>query len=792
MKYRAEDNCILLEVSELVTLARRGFSPSQSFDEDEPTARGTYTPVGFTDGDRVSLSLPFDSSGEHYVLFGSLLKAEGNTVYTAAPVSELYEMKSREIKAQYRGEGFILGYMHALREQLDSVRLVTVYCSEHSRESCETEEDIPFSKLEEFFRKCADKVYEAGRAERERITVRVPSMKGISFPYDKPRAAQSEFIRAAYRTIARGGELYATAPTGTGKTVSALFPAIRALGDGRISKVFYLTPKTTTAVAARECLERFSENGAKIRSVILTAKEKLCTNGSVCRESRRLCPTNKGNRMSEAVMALFDKSFVTVDAEVLKSFANQYTVCPYELALTYSELCDVVICDFNYLFDPQVYIRRFFTRGGDYAFLIDEAHNLGERAREMYSAELACDAIGTKEVLGQFAKLRDIAESAEEVIRAELMALIRNELRTDNDGKQYAAYHAHSLPDSFFEIFPTLIEAASDELYESFKAKDEEAQMRTSYLREYLFGIKKFYAAMERFDDSFEFFVTLSDGRLSMKIFCLDTGRVIRERLSLGHASVIFSGTLAPLSYYKSVLGGDGSSASLELDSPFVSEQLSVTVMNNITTRYSERERSLPAVCRVIAATLSAKRGNYMIFSPSFAYAKALYELFSKKYPKIRSILQTPDMSSEQKKDFLDEFSANGKYLAAFCVTGGIYSEGIDLAGDRLIGAVIVGIGMPALSFEREAIAAYYEEKLEMGVQYAYLYPGINRVLQAAGRVIRTENDRGVIVLIDDRFSDPLYKKIVPTLWRGMQFLDDPSELRERLDEFWAGVEGEQ
>ena len=295
-----------------------------------------------------------------------------------------------------------------------------------------------------------------------------------------------------------------------------------------------------------------------------------------------------------------------------------------------------------------------------------------------------------------------------------------------------------------------------------------------------------------RFDDKFEFFVFLEDGELRAKVFCLDTGGVIREKLDLAKSAVFFSGTLSPISYYKSVLGGDGASSTLAIDSPFAPEQLSVSVMHNVTTRVSEREKSLPAIVRIIAATLSAKRGNYMIFSPSFAYSEALFSLFKKKYPKIRAILQRPHMSESEKEEFLNEFSADdSSYLAAFCVTGGIYSEGIDLAGDKLIGAVIVGIGMPALSFEREAIAAYYEEKLEMGAQYAYLYPGMNRVLQAAGRVIRTESDRGVIVLIDDRFDDPLYKNIAPSLWKGMEFLEDAQELRERIDEFWLEAKNE-
>ena len=238
--------------------------------------------------------------------------------------------------------------------------------------------------------------------------------------------------------------------------------------------------------------------------------------------------------------------------------------------------------------------------------------------------------------------------------------------------------------------------------------------------------------------------------------------------------------------YYRAVLGDDRTSDMLEVASPFDPSQISVSIMDKISTRLSERDDTLGAVCRVIAATVSAKRGNYMIFSPSFAYSEALSRIFRAKYPKIKVIEQRKNMTAAEKREFLAEFEKeNESYLIGFCVMGGIYSEGIDLAGDSLIGAVIVGIGIPALSYEREAISAYYNEKYEEGKQFAYIYPGMNRVLQAAGRVIRREDDKGVVVLIDDRFDDPIYKSVIPKLWDGMKFIADPKELRAELDEFW-------
>jgi Rad3-related DNA helicase len=325
-----------------------------------------------------------------------------------------------------------------------------------------------------------------------------------------------------------------------------------------------------------------------------------------------------------------------------------------------------------------------------------------------------------------------------------------------------------------------------EEIYKNLSAKDEEKEKRLKLLYTYYYKLKNFRSVMQSFDSSYEMFIFFEGGEVRAKLFAVDPGREISKRLEKGKAAIFFSATLTPLYYYKSVLGGDGSSETLTVDAPFDPSQLSVCIMDRISTRYSEREDTLLAVCRAIAATVSAKRGNYMVFSPSFAYSEALAEIFARKYPKIKVISQTPDMSRTEKEEFLAEFSKEDKsYLIAFCVMGGIYSEGIDLAGDSLIGAVVVGIGMPGLSYEREAIAAYYDEKYEEGKQFAYIYPGMNRVLQAAGRVIRREDDRGVIVLIDDRFDDPIYKKIIPKLWHNMKFIGDPKELREELDEFW-------
>ena len=349
------------------------------------------------------------------------------------------------------------------------------------------------------------------------------------------------------------------------------------------------------------------------------------------------------------------------------------------------------------------------------------------------------------------------------------------------------------MPTNIYNILEKLISEAEKAIFESSAFKDEEAHERASFIKDYYHRLKRFYDAVLRFDFSYELFVFLEENQVSARCFCLDPAKEISARLRIGTSAVFFSGTLSPIYYYKSVLGGERGAKVIEAPSPFDSGQLSVSIMDKISTRFSERDRTLEAVCRAIAATVSARRGNYMIYSPSFAYSEALAKRFSAKYPKIKVLSQKRDMTKKEKEDFIGEFHKDDRsYLVGFSVLGGIYSEGVDFAGESLIGAIIVGIGIPQLSYEREAMSAYYQDKFEEGKEFAYIYPGINKVLQAAGRVIRTESDRGVIVLIDDRFDDPLYKKVIPRLWSDMQFIGDPKELRTRLDDFWRNVDLER
>ena len=793
MRFDEDKNRIIITVTEFVAISRRCVA-SAFGDEDEPeiSRQGRGKEGGECPEE---LTHCFSDGKTDYILIGIPNMVGEDSVTLMMETTRPPERPRSNEVSQLRGEAFILGYILAMREGLESVELVTVYTNIECGKSHEVRERVEFKRLKAFFSKCVGTVSVFAVPQVERVKTRLPSMKAAKFPYPTVREGQAEFIRASYRAIATGGRLIAGAPTGTGKTVSALYPAIKALGEGRIDKAFYLTPKTTTQLAAKECLDLFSEKGAVIKAVILTAKDKICRRGRLCKTDRRLCESSRCSKMPEAVLKLYSRNVTVAREEDILEVAHQFKVCPYELSLTYSELCDIVICDINYLFDPSAYIRRFFTEGGCYAFLIDEAHNLPDRMRSMYSTELSDELFRSMISSPTPGALSGFAEQAErwrDELTAMLFPYVKEELREDKEWGLIGAQSLSRLPEGLLPLVRTMEEALDKRLMDSYASRDEEAPTRVSFYRDLLHTVRAFGDGLAAFDSGYRLFIFHQGGKTRVKLYLLDPSELVRSKISKGSSAVFFSATLQPMSYYKSLLGLDKDGVCLAVPSPFDSDSVSVSIMDRISTRYSERERTLPAVCRAIGSALSARRGNYMVFAPSFEYAEALCSAFRARYPKIKSIAQTKDMTSSEKQAFLDAFATpTDKYLVGFCVLGGIYSEGVDLVGESLIGAIIVGIGMPSLSYERERMAEYFEDKFEQGKEFAYVYPGMNRVFQAAGRVIRSENDRGVIVLIDDRFADPLYKKSIPDLWRSMRYIEDADELSERLKSFWSRIDKE-
>lgn len=624
--------------------------------------------------------------------------------------------------------------------------------------------------------------------EAERLCVRIPNCKTLAFPYPEMRPQQRDFIVETLRTIGGGGKALIEAPTGTGKTAAALYPALRALGAGMIDKIFYFTSKNTTALAALDAARNMSASTG-IRAVHITAKERICPvrlrDPMKC--TPEVCPRARGHygRVPDALAELVRSAHI-YDADTIAEAAGRHSVCPYELSLDLSEACDIVICDCNYLIDEAAYFRRYFEPGATdarYVFLFDEAHNLLDRAKACYGGELR-----RSEIRRFLDEVRTVPKNAVCDALADLEFYIDSmrELCADSMEEDDAgAVHGFTTVHSF-----------DKQLYDLLAAFDRAA---AKYIRSPLCGslpdhlyllhdkVKKYLTAMELFDRCFVGTVTVHGDEVIAKIVCIDPSGQLAKKAARGRASIFFSATLTPLDYYATLYGAPDA-AKLKLDCPYDRANLCVCIMDKLSVRYQFRSQNAAAVADAIMQTVSRRDGNYMVYFPSYAYMTEVQTLFKYKYPHIRTVVQAKDMSEHARRGFLDAFRAGARTtLVGFSVLGGIYAEGIDLVGDRLIGSVIVGVGLVQPSDENEILREYYDDKYEAGREYAYIYPGFNRVLQAAGRVIRTETDCGVVVFIDERYAEPTYKELMPAQYRTAKFVGDTQALGAVLDRFWAG-----
>ena len=776
MRYDKESGAVTVRVPELVRLARFRYR-TRPLPEEEPTGVGDrretelLTDV-FEDGERrwiVTGDAAFD--GEDLVLFA---RVPGNP-----------DEPDPELVRQVRGEGFCLLAMLSRAGRARSGAFKAVYLSP-SGETREARETPAPSDLDRFYARLFEAVERDAAAEIERVEKRLPSMAKVAFPYPNVRDGQRDLISSAYRAIRGGYSLYACAPTGIGKTVSVLFPAVRAMGEGYCDKIFYLTPKNTAALAAADAAKRLAKCGADLRVLLLSAKERICPNRLLCREiGGERCPLSRSApaREDEAARELLASGETVIDLTRLREVGARAKVCPYELALRYAEYADVVICDYNYLFHPRVALRRFFSEKGDWCFLCDEAHNLIDRARELYSCDLPLTFFDAfRPAAEKNPSLKRALDAAVSRLRAILAPLVADTVETDGEGIKRGFYWQSALPDGLLDATAELLDVCLSVLEERKLPPD-----LTAGLRDATYDLSETVSKLAGYSSRFTSFVSSRGDALTYRALCLDPSEIIASRLSLGRSAVLFSATMTPTAYYRTVLGGRPTDDELDLPSPFDPAQFSVAVLDKIGTRYSEREETLRAVARAVLATVKAKPGNYLVFCPSFAYLEKLAGEVGKMAPGLDLAVQSRHMDRREREAFLDRFSEdNRRALIGFTVMGGIYAEGIDLVGRRLIGAVVVGVGLPQPTPENEAIREYYDDALEAGREYAYIYPGMNRVLQAAGRVIRREDDRGVVVLIDDRFSEPIYRRLMPNHWRGLKYVGDLPSLSHLLARFWS------
>lgn len=713
-----------------------------------------------------------------------ILRLEGRADGIIRPADKKKLVTIDEIKGVYRdvqemeeavpvhlAQAKCYACIYAAQQELEEIRVQMTYCNIDTEEIRYFHSDYKLQELKEWFnaligewKKWADFQYEWG------IRCRT-SCQALAFPFPY-RKGQKKLITDVYRTLIRKKMLFLQAPTGVGKTISTVFPAVKAVGEGYGNKIFYLTAKTITRTVAKDTFSILKEQGLQAKVLELTAKEKMC----VCDEADCnpiSCPRAKGHfdRINDAVYDLLN-SDRELDRETILQQAERFQVCPFELSLDTALWSDVIICDYNYVFDPNIYLKRFFAEEikGEYYFLVDEAHNLVERGREMYSACLVKeDFLYQKKLLRKYnMKLVSLLEKCN-----------RQMLEWKRECERYTVYENIG---AF--IFSLMRLAAELDLFFQ-KAGDfpERKEISEFYLK-----LRHFMNMYEILDENYVIYTDFDgEGNFRLHLYCVDPAKNLQERLDCGLATVYFSATLLPVQYYKQLLSTRTDNYAVYAESVFSPNQRLLAVGTDVSSLYTRRtEAEYQRMASYIKKTASAQQGNYLVFFPSYQLMQDVFTCFlQQNLGKMDCIIQESNMTEQKREEFLEEFQKERKQsLVAFGVMGGIFSEGIDLREEQLIGVLIVGTGLPQICTEREILRRYYEKQNGMGFDYAYLYPGMNKVLQAAGRVIRTVNDRGIILLMDQRFRRREYQELFPREWSGHHVctLDTVEEL---LVDFW-------
>lgn len=726
--------------------------------------------------------------------------------------------KIRKPTAVHLAQAKCYAYFYALQHELKYIRVRMTYCHLETEEIKYFYEEYTFLQLKTWFEGVMEEYKKWMDYEIQWKRKRQTSIGRLVFPFPY-REGQKELVSHVYRTIYHKKKLFMAAPTGVGKTISTLFPAVQAMGKNMGEKIFYLTAKTITRTVADEAFELLRQGGLLMKTVVLTAKEKICPlDETECNPGA--CPYARGHydRINEAVYALL-MGADRYTRDLIETYAGKYQVCPFELGLDMSLFADGIIGDYNYVFDPHAYLKRFFGDGveGDYIFLIDEAHNLLERGRDMYSA-LLC-----KEEFQRMAKLvSPIDQRLERYLEkcSKEMLLLKRECGEFKITKNITSF-VTALNRLYSAVEKSMQENTAwyhmgkidrteieKQINQSLDLEEMTIRGDTSARKELLdfyFEISHFLEMYEGMDDNYVIYSELhSDGLFSLKLFCMNPAVNLQECMGKARSTILFSATLIPIQYYKNLLGGTAEDYEVYAKSTFNPEKRRLFIGSDITSRYSKRtEEGFIHYAAYIHEIVKNRHGNYMIFFPSHSFLQAVYAEYMKYYyeeQQVECILQSDYMKESEREEFLQRFAGNEdwnlseaiqmeieleeKSLLGFCIMGGIFSEGIDLTEDKLIGAILVGTGLPQVCHERELLREYFDGQGESGFDYAYRFPGMNKVLQAAGRVIRTDKDVGIVALLDERFLQHSYQKLFPEEWLEYEMVIKES-IGKRVERFW-------
>ena len=725
---------------------------------------------------RAEVPLKLEVPQEQYVLAlegradGIITNADGVTV---DEIKCMYTDVTRfeEPIFVHKAQAMCYAYIYALQNGLDQISVQLTYCDLDTEEICRFEEAFSFFWLERWFQDMMEAYRKWTDFQFAWRKIRQTSIQTLEFPFPY-REGQYKLVGDVYRTIHRKKILFIQAPTGTGKTISTLFPAIRAVGENLGDKIFYLTAKTITRTVAKDTCDLLKAKGYRGKVIVLTAKEKMCPCEEMdCNPSNCLRAKGHYDRVNDAVYDLIttEEDFTR---ERMLAQAEKYQVCPFEMSLDASLYADIIICDYNYVFDPNVYLKRFFSEEekGDYIFLVDEAHNLVERGREMYSAVLVKEEILT---------VKKLVRGKDRKLEAALEKCNRQMLEWKRECETYTIYE--SIGAFAFSLMRLM--SLLDIFLQSRGEMPERKEVTEFYL-----NLRHFMNMFERVDENYVLYSDFDEtDRFCLHLYCVNPSVNLQECLERGKSTIFFSATLLPVNYYKNLLSSKKDNYAVYADSAFREEQRLLFIGRDVSSLYTRRTLGeFHRIALYIQQVLRAKKGNYLIFFPSYRFMEDVYEQFlAVNEQEADCMIQSGNMNEADREEFIQEFSnPRGKSLAAFCVLGGIFSEGIDLKEDLLIGVLIVGTGLPQICNQREILKEYYQEENGQGFDYAYQYPGMNKVLQAAGRVIRTASDRGIIGLLDERFLRSDYRQLFPREWSQYE-VHTLNSLPGALEAFW-------
>jgi DNA excision repair protein ERCC-2 len=698
-------------------------------------------------------------------------QADGVLIEEIKTTTRSLEYYRNNMDPLHWGQVKCYAYIYAREQSLNEIGTQLTYYQVDTGEIRKFEQRFTTNELESFFQDLVTGYLQWARTIVNWEKLRDASIHKLKFPFRNYRLGQREMAVGVYRTVKNGGQLMVQAATGIGKTMAVIFPTVKAIAEGLNAKIFYLTARTTGRIAAEKALDELRKKKLKVKSLTITAKDKICFKiENACNPEE--CEFARGyfDRVNDALSDIFHQDAFTRPA--IEAIARFHQVCPFEFSLELSYWADCIICDYNYAFDPRVFLRRFFQdKSNDYTFLIDEAHNLVDRSREMFSAE-----IYKQQMLDVRRAIRNELPQIYKILGKINSWLVKERKKCEEHGQER---YAKQPPDDLYPMLSGFLGSTERWLSLNIKApfRDE--------LLDLFFTVSGFMRVAEQYDENYATCYEKLEDDLKLKLFCIDPSIQLKNALKRCRAAIFFSATMAPMAYFKKILGCNENAAGFSIPSPFPAENLNLFISDRISTYYRDREKTRMQVSHAISTLINQKKGNYLVFFPSYEYLKIVSQSIKPYCPDSEILLQTPGMSESDRDEFLNRYRHTSPIsIVGFAVMGGIFGEAIDLVGECLSGAIVVGVGLPGISLEKELIKDYFTHTHNAGFEYAYQYPGINRVFQAAGRVIRTEKDRGVVLLIDQRYASHRYRSLFPAEWKPIR-VQNQDQFTKKIQAFW-------